>query len=290
MDGQRNQHTIARPCSVRGRGYWSGLTVDVRLRPAPADTGIRFIRVDQEGHPSVPAALRCRQSAQYRTTLATPRTRVEMVEHLLAALYALEVDNCLVEIDGPELPGLDGSSGPYVEALRSAGLVMQAATRPRIVVDRVLRVGSLAAWVEMSPSPDGRMHAEYRLDYGPASTIRAQAFGCVIDGSRFTRDLADARTFVTSDQAEQLQAQRLALHVTERDLVVFDHHGPRTPLRYADEPARHKLLDLVGDLALAGCDLVGCFVSYRGGHQLNAELASQLLHLQQAGNLRRLVA
>jgi UDP-3-O-[3-hydroxymyristoyl] N-acetylglucosamine deacetylase len=290
MDCQRNQHTIARRVVVEGRGYWSGKTVEVVLCPAQANSGIRIVRVDQDGHPAVPALLRHRRDAQFRTTLATSRTSVEMVEHLLATLHALEIDNCLVEIDGGELPGLDGSCQAYVDALRGAGLVMQAAQRHRLVVDRVIRVGTAAAWVEMAPSRDGLMHVHYRLDYGPESPITPHEYQSAVTPTKFAREIASARTFVTTEQVAQLHERGLARHVTADELLVFGPDGPQSRLRWPDEPARHKALDMIGDLALTGMDLIGSFTSFRGGHQLNAELADQMLRLHAEPNSFRRAA
>jgi UDP-3-O-acyl-N-acetylglucosamine deacetylase len=193
------------------------------------------------------------------------------------ALYALEIDNCVIEIDRTELPGLDGSAAAYVDALRSAGLVMQAKSRRQLVVDRPLRVGNEQAWVEALPATDGRMHVEYRLDYGGDSPIRPQTFSSEVSPEAFCRDIAPARTFVTKQQAEQLRTAGVAKHVTNRDLLGFGDSGPvDNLLRYSDECARHKALDMIGDLSVVGVELVGRFVSYRGGHQLNGLMAERL--------------
>jgi UDP-3-O-acyl N-acetylglucosamine deacetylase len=210
--------------------------------------------------------------------------RIAMVEHLMAALCALEIDNCIVEIDAEEMPGLDGSAADYVRALREAGLVIQAAPRNRLIVDRTLRVGTASHWIEVAPSPDGRSHYEYRLDYGDDCPIRPQSYALALTPDRFCREVAPARTFVTAQQAAELRASGVAAHVTTADLLVFGHDGPvDNELRFENECARHKALDLIGDLALVGMDLVGRFVSYRGGHNLNAQMAVCLRRLAQAG-------
>lgn len=274
---QRNEHTIAERVRVRGRGYWSGRGVNVHFVPASVGTGIRFVRTDLPGRPEIAVDLSTRTDQSLRTNLAIGEAKVEMIEHAMAALYALEIDNCIVELDGEELPGLDGSSAAYVDALRSAGMVMQASARRQLIIDRTVRIGTAASWIEASPSIDGRMHVEYRLDYGPDSPIRPQTFSSPVSPETFARDFAPARTFVTADQAESLRRAGVASHVTNRDLLVFDHRGPiGNLLRYPNECARHKALDLIGDLALVGAELVGKIISHRGGHQLNGSMAEQL--------------
>lgn len=277
---QRNEHTIAERTVVSGRGYWSGRGVNVRFVPASLGSGIRFVRTDIAGRPEIPVGLAHRTDQSLRTNVAVGDVRVEMIEHVLAALYALEIDNCVIEIDGSELPGLDGSSAAYLDALRRAGLVMQAALRKKVVVDRTIRIGTAASWIEASPSPDGRMHVEYRLDYGPDSPIRPQTYKGAVTCETFARDIAAARTFVTAEQADTLRKAGVASHVTGRDLLVFGDRGPLDNLlRYPDECARHKALDMIGDLSLVGAELVGNFISHRGGHQLNGLMAEQLCRI-----------
>jgi len=213
-----------------------------------------------------------------RTNLERGNASFQMVEHVMAALYALEIDNCIVETTAEELPGLDGSSGPYVDALLAVGLVMQASARKRYIVDRVMRIGEPTSWIEVSPSQRGCASFEYRLDYGDSSPIRPQICSHLLTPSNFFRELAFARTFVTNEQATRLRTSGIGLHVTNQDLVVFDANGVvlENQLRFTNECARHKALDLIGDLALAGVDLVGRIVSFRGGHQLNSQMARLL--------------
>lgn len=273
----RNEHSLKTVCEVSGRGYWSGIDVSVRFVPAPAGTGIRFVRSDLPGHPGCNAICESASEASFRTNLVSGAARFEMIEHVMAALYALEIDNCIVEVSGEELPGMDGSSIAYVEALQGVGLVVQASARKRYIVDRVFRVGDETSWIEASPVIDGHPVFEYHLDYGDGSAIAAQSYRGCLDAYSFCRELASARTFVTADQVEMLQAKGVGQHVGPSDLLVFGPDGlVGNSLRFSNECARHKALDLVGDLALAGVDLVGRFVSHRGGHRLNAELANLL--------------
>lgn len=172
---------------------------------------------------------------------------------------------------------MDGSSLAFVEALRTVGMVVQAAARKRYIVDRTFRVGDQESWIEASPVSDGHPIFEYHLDYGADSPIAAQSYRGCLNAYSFCRELASARTFVTADQVSLLQSKGVGRHVGPSDLLVFDQHGLiGNTLRFSNECARHKTLDLVGDLALAGVDLIGRFVSYRGGHRLNGELAKTL--------------
>jgi len=254
------------------------------MLPASIGTGIRMVRTDLAEKPILEANVTNREEQNLRTTLVNGNARFAMVEHLMAALYALEIDNCIVEVNAEELPGLDGSAAAYVDALRSAGLVIQATSRSRLVIDRTIRVGTAANWLEVSPSPDNFGHYEYNLDYGTEGPIRPQIYRTALRAEHFCREIAPARTFVTAAQAEQLRDAGVAQHVTGKDLLVFDQQGPvDNLLRFENECARHKLLDLVGDLALVGCDLIGTIVSYRGGHSLNGMLAKKLYKMAQQG-------
>jgi len=213
-----------------------------------------------------------------RTNLASGAATFQMVEHVMSALYALEIDNCVVQTNAEEMPGLDGSSYAYVDALQSVGMVMQAAARKRFIVDRSIHVGTAESWVEVSPAVRGWPSFEYRLDYGMTSQIKAQSFTHQITPSNYLRDIAPARTFVTAEQVAHFRAANIGNHVTMNDLIVFDAAGSviDNALRFSDECSRHKVLDLIGDLALAGVDLVGKVVSFRGGHQLNRLMAQSL--------------
>lgn len=279
---QRNEHTIANCCQVDGRGYWSGQKVRVRMYPASVGTGLVMVRTDLVEKPMLQVGLATRQEHQLRTVLASGQARFAMVEHLLASLYALEIDNCVIEVNAEELPGLDGSAVAYVDALRSAGLVIQAAARKQLIVDHTVRVGTAASWLEVTPTHGQPSQFEYVLDYGPDSPIRAQSFRSTIGPHEFSTQIAPARTFVTSEQVQQLRAAGVAEHVSPQELLVFDQAGPvQNRLRFDDECARHKLLDLVGDLSLINCEFVGRIVSHRGGHSLNAVMAKKLLQIAQ---------
>jgi UDP-3-O-acyl N-acetylglucosamine deacetylase len=278
--GHRNQRTLAAAASVSGVGFVTGARVVARFAPAPPGSGILFRRVDLPGSPETPEHVSTVTSTQRRTTLGPPETGVTLVEHVLAALAGLRIDNCVVELDGPEPPGLDGSAHGFVKALQSAGAVAQAASRPIYAVADALVVRSPGATLALHPTAKPELRASYRLDYGPGAPIPPQTHTARVCPASFGRDLARCRTFLTQPEALALRAQGVGRHLGPADLLVF---GPRGPIenrtRFADEPARHKILDLLGDLALCGFDLAGHLVAYRSGHALNVELARQLVAL-----------
>lgn len=278
MHTLRSQHTIAKPVAVTGFGYWSGRDNRVEFRPAPAGTGLVFVRQDIESQPRIPALVANRIETPLRTTLVSNGVSVEMVEHVLAACAGMQVDNCEIWVEQPEMPGCDGSSQAFVDALTEAGIVEQDAVREQIVVTEVTRVGDEECWIEIRPRPRGGFKVKYRLDYGPENAIGRQTIELAVTPETFRRELAPARTFLLESEAEWLRSRGLGTRVTVTDLIVFGDEGPiGNELRFEDECVRHKTLDLIGDFALAGCDIVGQVMAHRSGHRLNAELVRALL-------------
>jgi UDP-3-O-acyl N-acetylglucosamine deacetylase len=250
----------------------------VEFCPAEPDTGIVFVRTDAAWPCRIFSRVENRVDVPRRTNLHQDGKCVEMVEHVLAALAGLHVDNCEVRVDAPEMPGCDGSSRDYVNEILAAGIVSQGVPRQRLVITDVDRVGDDRVWVEARPTATGQLHVQCRVDYGPRSAIGEQFADLAVTPHSFQRELADCRTFILKEEAEQLRARGLGSRASYRDLLVFGEHGPiQNILRYDNECARHKALDLVGDLALAGCDLVGMFIANCSGHRLNAELVQTLL-------------
>jgi UDP-3-O-acyl N-acetylglucosamine deacetylase len=237
-----------------------------------------FVRHDLNPAVEIAATVANRIETPRRTTLSRGGASVEMVEHILAALAGVRIDNCRVYVDRPEMPGLDGSALGFVEALDRAGTVQQKASRAKLLVREATRLGDDDSWIEARPSSTRELTIKYRLDYGADNAIGRQSFELVVNPDSFRRELAASRTFLFRQEADWLLAQGLGQRTTAADLLIFDHQGPiDNRLRYHDECVRHKMLDLVGDLALAGCDLAGHIVAHRSGHRLNAELARVLL-------------
>lgn len=287
MRTQRRQTTLAAPCTVSGRGYWTGQPNAVTFLPAAADTGIRFFRTDLDARPGVAATADKRTSTPLRTCLSDCRAEVDMVEHVMAALYGLRIDNACIHCTSAEMPAMDGSSYSFALALASVGSVELAADRPTWWIDRSLRVGNSEQWIVAEPLDQSENHPklelEYQLDFGPTSAIGKTAYSLTLEPALFFEQIAAARTFISIETARQLQSKGLATQVTDQDLLVFDDVGPvNNTLRFPDECARHKLLDLIGDLALTGTDLVGRIVACRSGHQLNGEMADRLRRLAAA--------
>jgi UDP-3-O-[3-hydroxymyristoyl] N-acetylglucosamine deacetylase len=278
MHATRNQRTIAAPALVEGVGYWSGKDVRIEFRPAAADTGIVFVRSDLKGCPRIPASVEHRVETPLRTVLQRGEASVEMIEHVMAALSGLQIDNCELWVDQSEMPGGDGSSLPFVEALRPAGIVEQNSPRLRHIVKNTIRLGDAKSWIEARPCSSGKMVLRYDLDYGAGSPIGRQSLEISLSPRHFHLNLAPSRTFLLESEAAAIKARGLGQRTTCKDLLVFGPCGPiDNRLRFPDECVRHKMLDMVGDLALAGLDLVGRFVAYRSGHRLNAELVRAIV-------------
>jgi UDP-3-O-[3-hydroxymyristoyl] N-acetylglucosamine deacetylase len=287
MHALRNQRTVAERVSVFGFGFWSGRDVHLEFRPAEPDTGIVFVRTDV-GQARIKAVVANRIETPRRTTLTCGRVSVEMVEHVMASLAGMQIDNCEVWVNEAEMPGCDGSSLPFVEALAHAGAVEQPAPRPRLVVRSVTRLGNDDTWVEARPDRDGGLSLKFRLDYGNASAIGRQTLQLAVNPETFRRELAPARTFVLREEADWLVARGLGKRATYQNVLVFDANGPvDNELRFRDECVRHKALDLLGDLALSGCDLAGHFIAHRSGHRLNAELVRALFNEEEIVEGRR---
>ncbi len=287
----RYQRTLVRPAEVWGVGYLTGATVRLRFVPAPPSSGIVFVRTDLRPRLHLPAHLRNVTGTKRRTTLGHPPGQIGLVEHVLAALAGLRIDNCQVELNAPEPPGMDGSAKEFVTALLDAGICRQGVSRPIYAVEQSVVLASGGATLALHPPLPGlfgsaeergvlsdcALYLSYFLDYGLTSPIARQLHTQALTPGLFAQELAACRTFILEAEAEELRRQGLGTRTTASDLIVFGPHGPvDNRLRFANEPARHKVLDLVGDLALLGADLCGHVVAYRSGHPLNVELVRRL--------------
>ncbi|MEM7811377.1 MAG: UDP-3-O-acyl-N-acetylglucosamine deacetylase [Planctomycetota bacterium] len=280
----RPQRTLASPVSLSGFGLFGGRDVTVTLRPARPDAGRRFVRVDLPGRPEIPATIAHAVEKPRRTALRlpgpadAPPAEVEMTEHVLAALAGLGVDNCVIEVDAAELPGMDGSALPFVEAILEAGLVDQeAASAVTAIAGTVELFRPAGQWVRAIGTGRSELSVRYSLDYGEGSPVRAAEIAFAITPETFATELAPARTFVTTDEIDALKAAGYGTRVTENDVLVLGPGGPvGTDFRLPDECARHKLLDVVGDLALLGRVAAIDVTAVRSGHALNRALARRL--------------
>jgi UDP-3-O-[3-hydroxymyristoyl] N-acetylglucosamine deacetylase/3-hydroxyacyl-[acyl-carrier-protein] dehydratase len=287
LTATRLQRTIARDAEIRGVGFIHGSDVSMRFRPAAADRGIVFVRTDLPDRPTVRAHIRNVIPRQRRTTIESGGARVEMIEHVMAALAGLRIDNCTIEIDAPETPGCDGSSHAFVSILEGAGVHELDRRRETLVIDRPIAVREGSAILAAHPGNDGLLLG-YHLDYGRSSPIGSQSLFVDVSPESFREELAPSRTFLLEAEAEALRAAGIGSRATAADLLIFGAAGViDNELRYPDECVRHKILDMVGDLALLDRDLVGHVVAHRSGHVLNAALVRKLVEgIEDEGSVR----
>ena len=277
MSTMRSQQTIRRSTTVEGVGFWSGEQVRVEFRPAEPNSGITFVRDDLGADAEVPARAEHRVDVPRRTNLVHHGVRVDMVEHVMAALGGLGIDNCEVGVDRPEMPGCGGSSQAFVEALDTAGIEQQHAEVQRLEITETFRRSFGESWIEAQPAFNEEYSIRYELDFPHEPVIGAQSFEVEVTPEEFRREIATCRTFVLEHEVEAFRRRGLGVEVTTHDLLVFNESGPiDNQLRYPDECARHKLLDVIGDLALTGCQIVGRIVAHKSGHRLNGEFAEEL--------------
>ena len=270
------QKTIRTAISLTGVALHSGELVSLRLLPASVDSGIRFRRVDLDPVVEIPARVAQVTETTLATVLGRDGVEVSTVEHCLAALHGLGVDNAVVEVDGPELPILDGSALPYVEAILEAGWECLGGVRQHLRVTKPIRVADGDKYVVLRP------HRGYRVSYSIEFEGRfpgEQHYYLDVTPESFAMELALARTFGFLEDVEYLRSVGKARGGSLENAVVLDGDGVLNPegLRTADEMVRHKILDAVGDLALAGYPIEGHLIVHKGGHALHTELVQALL-------------
>ncbi|MDJ0870082.1 MAG: UDP-3-O-acyl-N-acetylglucosamine deacetylase [Myxococcota bacterium] len=276
------QRTIAEKISCTGIGLHTGKPVQLTLHPAHAGSGIVFVRTDGLHPVEIPARPESLSRTLLATTLGRGDVTIDTVEHLLAALYALGIDNVRVEVDGPEVPGMDGSAASFVFLIRAAGIYEQRAPRRMLRVRRPVEVHEGTRWIRVEPARSLRVSYEVEFDH---PVIRRQRVrNLEICDELFEREIARARTFGFVQQVEALWASGRARGASLDNTVVLDERGVlnRDGLRYEDEFVRHKALDLLGDLALIGMPLLGHVRVARGGHELHQRLVAKLLATPQA--------
>lgn len=265
------QKTIARPVSTSGVGVHTGKSIRLTIHPAPEDTGVVFHRTDSGVE--IPALASEVSSVELATTLGKDDVTISTVEHLLAAVRMCDLDNLRIDLDGPEVPILDGSALPFLRLLEAAGVRWQAAPRRILAVTAPVAVELGGKKIRISPYPGFRVG--YRIDF-PHPSIGCQQLDMAVDRDSFARELAPARTFAQAVDVARLYERGLGLGGDLDNCVIFEEDGPNTPLRFPDEPVRHKALDAVGDLALAGAPIWGYVEVERGGHQMHFALLEAL--------------
>jgi len=274
--GARVQATHARGVETHGVGLHTGALVNVRIVPAPAGAGVLFARTDLPGSPAVPAHCTWVADTRMATTLARGRARVSTGEHLLAALMAMGLDNARIEVDGPEIPILDGSALQWVELLEGAGRLDQEAKPLELIVKRRVEVINGDRQVRLVPSDHLEIDATIAF---PHPAIGEQTLALVLDAQTFKDEVCWARTFGFLEHVELLRSRGLARGGDLDNALVYDRDGVINPggARALDEPVRHKVLDLVGDVALLGGRLRGRLEALRPGHGMTLALMKALL-------------
>jgi len=271
------QTTIKKQASLEGIGIHTGKEIRLVCKPAAADSGITFIRTDIPSRPIVKADITNLSSSSdilRRTSIGEGESAVHTIEHLLAALSGLEIDNVTVEIDGPELPGLDGSAQSMVEIIKEAGKVEQDVARNSFLITEPI-------WIEDEDSkivilPDVNFRVSYTLDY-PNTNIKTQYNSFLITPEVFAKEIAPCRTFCLEEEVEHLRGLGLGKGASLDNTLVVGKEGlVGGELRFEDEFLRHKVLDLVGDLYLLGAAIRGHVIAVKSGHSLNISLAQKI--------------
>lgn len=273
------QKTIKGEGKLSGKGLFGGEDAKVIFRPAPEDTGVVFVRADLDEPVQIRAIAPNLAESPRRTTLKKGPVTIDTVEHCLAAVAGLEIDNILVEVHGPEMPAPDASAAEYFRVLKRVGWCDQQAARKEFVVREPVVVASDEASIYVLPAENSNtgLSISFDLDYAGHTGIGRQTYGCRVTPESFERNLAPARTFLLETEARQFQARGIGKHVSPRDVLVIDSDGPiRNEFRFPNECVRHKIVDLIGDLVLVGRPVCARIVAHKSGHGLNQQLVRKL--------------
>ena len=276
--GYRVQKTLKAPVIFKGVGLHTGAKGKIKLMPAPENHGIVFEKIDLKQ----PARIFAHYDAVISTEMATslgyrdnPQARIDTVEHIMAALYALGITNLLIEVTGPEIPILDGSAAPFIEAILETGLTIQPYSTATLKVLKPIKIYQNGAVCELLPRD--RLRLTTSVDF-PHPSIGLQTFALELTPKSFQEEICSARTFGFLRDFEKLKAASLAQGASLENVLAFSEKGVLNPegARFPDECVRHKLLDAIGDLALCGCWIEGEMVSFRGGHSIHLALLKSL--------------
>jgi UDP-3-O-[3-hydroxymyristoyl] N-acetylglucosamine deacetylase len=272
------QRTIREKFSFSGVALHSGKDVFVTVHPSAEDTGISFLRLDRPGSGLIRALAANVVDTSYATTLGSDGVTVSTVEHLMAAFYGLGIDNALVELNGPEVPIMDGSALEFARMIEAAGIVKLNKPRKYLVVKKPIRVSDGDKSLDLLPSVDNGLSIDYSIDFAHPS-ITEQSFSMAFSTDHFLREIAMARTFGFLSDVEMLKANGLARGGCLSNAIVVGENEilNKGGLRFPDEFVRHKVLDVMGDLALLGSRVVGTLRANRAGHHLNHRLARKIL-------------
>jgi UDP-3-O-[3-hydroxymyristoyl] N-acetylglucosamine deacetylase len=274
MNATWNQRTVAKRVTCTGIGLHSGKPASLTLAPAPADSGITFVRMDLGVE--IPARNEHVQDTMLSTTIGVGQARVATVEHVLAALAGMGIDNCRVEVEGPEIPILDGSAAPFVALVQEAGPKALKAGRRLLVMEKAVEIRDGDKLARLEPSDS--FAVDFRADFNHP-LITNQPIRLTVNERTFEREVARARTFCFRRDIERMQAAGLARGGSLENAIVVDEFAILNPegLRFPDEFVRHKVLDAIGDLALVGLPVVGTLVAVKSGHAMNQALVRKVL-------------
>ncbi|MHC5065768.1 MAG: UDP-3-O-acyl-N-acetylglucosamine deacetylase [Planctomycetota bacterium] len=280
----RQQRTLKKAIEFSGTGLHTGKEIKMNLKPAEPGNGITFVRSDLEGEPEVRASSAYLKTRERRTCLHHGQAEVFTIEHLLAALMSLQIDNVEVEVNAEELPGMDGSARDFVSEIKEAGTVDQRAPRAEYAIKEPIYLRENGAALLALPG-NGGLSIDYNLDYpdgvGMLSQSR-QSASFKLDAEGFEKDIASARTFVFEHEVEPLMAAGLGKGANYQNTLVVGPNGVKeNSLRCDDELPRHKILDLIGDLSICGVDLDAHIVATRSGHALNLKLVHRIVEEMQ---------
>ena len=276
IGAMHRRQTLKNPVELEGIALHTGATVRLRLLPAPSGSGVCFVRTDLD-NAEIPAKLEFQAPSFYSTVLRRGDASIGTIEHLMAAVSALLVDDLRVEIDSQELPILDGSSKPFVEAIERTGLVEQPESRQYLTLTRPIRLEHEGKRIAAFPASEFRV--TYAIDFDHPLLGHQELSVGLWDRDAFREKLAPARTFTFEKDVEALRSRGLALGGSLENAVVLGDDGivNEEPLRFEDEFVRHKMLDLAGDLSLVGHPVRAHIVAYRAGHDMHLRLARAIL-------------
>jgi UDP-3-O-[3-hydroxymyristoyl] N-acetylglucosamine deacetylase len=272
------QRTLKNTIRATGVGLHTGEKIYLTLRPAAVDTGIVFRRIDLDVPVEIKASPENVGDTRLSTTLVKGDVRIATIEHLLSAIAGLGIDNAYVDLSAPEVPIMDGSAGPFVFLVQSAGIVEQSAPKRFIRIKRSVMVEDGDKWARFDPFDGFKVGFTIDFDH-PVFKDRSQHAELDFSTTSFVKEVSRARTFGFMRDIEMLRSRRLALGGSLDNAVVLDDYRVLNEdgLRYEDEFVKHKILDAIGDLYLLGCSLIGAFMGYKSGHDLNNHLLRKLV-------------
>lgn len=270
------QRTIIKEVGCTGIGLHSGKRIKLKIRPAPEDTGIRFIRTDIEGHPMLSARFDNVVDTTLATSIGSNGCKVATIEHLMAAFFGLGIDNAIVDLDGGEVPIMDGSAAPFVFLIKSGGIREQNSPKKFIVIKKAFKVEDGNRSVAIYPSNE--LKVSYTIDF-KHPLMRNQKYELAFSGKDFVRDISRARTFGFLKDVEALKENGFAKGGSLDNAVVIDEFRiiNEDGLRFKNEFVRHKILDFIGDLSIIGAPVIGHFVVEKSGHFLNQLMLKKLM-------------